>query len=742
MKKALVMLLSVLMLSSVAAPAYAESPVITEKPVAITSYEGSDTADSRLAAVTLKVKKTLDVSNDYTSFYGNLQETAYGSRWQLNWSKDSESLSVQADENGKVYSMSLYTYDDSYDDYYYYRKTGFRPVFPAVTRAEAAVEAEAFAKRVLGENETVEFEEFSELPYNQSSYSFSGNIILNGVKSDIRVSISVRTSDLRVSYYYRSDSYYYIDGDIPSPEAKISSEQAIEKYKTIFGGKAEYALVDDSKVAKLIYYINKDGNYVVDAKTGELVKTEDYRIYEKDGSAYDLAAAAENPAPAPYLTETELRGVTYLEGALTAAQLDAIVKAEPVFGVSSDYVMSGLNYIVTDSETGEVEASFNYTKKAGDLSAYGIKEDKTTVAYSYEPQIQKSFRLNGKTGEIKSCYTSYLGFPWKEGETTEPVISKAASDYLNKRFPDYMPNTKLYYSSASNWNVETYSFTYAQSVNGYFYSGNSIYVTINAAEGTIDSFSCNWDEEVSFTPAASVISEAEALDTYMKHFSTDLTYSLIPVKNDDYSLSLYNMILAYKLSSDNNVRYIDAVTGEPAYYDSYDSNLSIAYNDLDGSYAKDKILKLAEYGIGYYARNFLPNKQLTELDMLLFLISTEGYKYEYNKLDENTLDIIYNIAYNLDILEKGRREPDRYITRVELARSFVSMAGYSEVAELKGIYRVDFTDEDQIAEKDYGYVAIAKGCGFITGNPGGAFRPNDNVTRQEFAVMLYNFMSR
>ena len=51
------------------------------------------------------------------------------------------------------------------------RKTGFRACLPAVTRAEAAVEAEAFAKRVLGENETVEFE-VSELPYNQSSYSF------------------------------------------------------------------------------------------------------------------------------------------------------------------------------------------------------------------------------------------------------------------------------------------------------------------------------------------------------------------------------------------------------------------------------------------------------------------------------------------------------------------------------------------------------------------------------------------
>jgi hypothetical protein len=746
MKKFISAFLSLIMLTAATLPAYAESPVSSVKPVTTASFEGSDTADSRLAAVTLKVKETLGVANHYTNFYGNLQDSVYGSRWQLNWSKDNENLSVQADENGKIYSMNYYSYDDTvdYDYYSYYRKTGFKPQFPDVTRAEGAAAAQAFADKVLGENEKVSFDAVPESPYIQSSYSYNGYLTINGVKSTIRVSLTVRTSDLKVTYYYRDDSYYYIDGDIPSPDAKITSEQALEKYKTIFGGKAEYAIVDDSKVAKLIYYISQNGNYIVDAKTGELVKYEDYRMYDKaSGIEMPVAEAAYDKADV-YLTDTELKGVSYLEGALTAEQLDAIIKAEPAFGVTADYTMSGLNYYVVDSETGDIEVSFNYTKKITDFSGYGYTAEEwaNLSEKEYKPQIYKSFRLNGKTGEVKSLYTNYMNFPWKEGKTTEANISKTAADYLNKRFSEYMSKTQLYSSSANNWNVETYSFTYSQSVNGYFYPGNSIYVTTNALSGTIDSLSYNWDEDITFTPVSKVISEPEAVASYLKPYTADLSYSLVPVKTDDYNSNLYNMILGYQLNSSKYIRYIDAATGEAVYYDWYDNSLTLSYNDLNGAYAKDKILKLAEYGIGYYARNFLPDKQLTELDMLLFFISTEGYKYEYDKLDEDTRNTIYATAYNLGILTKGQKEPDRKITRAELARSFVSMAGYSEVAELKGIYRCDFTDEAQIAEKDYGYVAIAKGYGFISGDPSGAFRPNDTITRQEFAVMMYNFMSR
>jgi hypothetical protein len=83
------------------------------------SSGASGEADERLAEITLKVKETLGVGNDYTSFYGDYSETEYGIRWQLNWNSEGESLNVQADENGKIYSMNLYTHNYNYDYKYY-----------------------------------------------------------------------------------------------------------------------------------------------------------------------------------------------------------------------------------------------------------------------------------------------------------------------------------------------------------------------------------------------------------------------------------------------------------------------------------------------------------------------------------------------------------------------------------------------------------------------------------------------
>jgi hypothetical protein len=70
------------------------------------------------------------------------------------------------------------------------------------------------------------------------------------------------------------------------------------------------------------------------------------------------------------------------------------------------------------------------------------------------------------------------------------------------------------------------------------------------------------------------------------------------------------------------------------------------------------------------------------------------------------------------------------------------MAGHSEVAELRGIYRCGFADDEEIADGDYGYVAIAKGLGIVTGDPSGSFRPYEAVTRQEMAHMMFKYMSR
>ena len=66
----------------------------------------TETADARLAKVTLAVKATLDVDDSYTQFYGEPSETALGPTWSLRWSDDARTLTVNATEEGKVLSLS------------------------------------------------------------------------------------------------------------------------------------------------------------------------------------------------------------------------------------------------------------------------------------------------------------------------------------------------------------------------------------------------------------------------------------------------------------------------------------------------------------------------------------------------------------------------------------------------------------------------------------------------------------
>ena len=58
-------------------------------------------ADDRLTQVTQAVKETLGLGDDYTSFYGELQEDSYRALWSLTWETEQQStLRVTAGEDG------------------------------------------------------------------------------------------------------------------------------------------------------------------------------------------------------------------------------------------------------------------------------------------------------------------------------------------------------------------------------------------------------------------------------------------------------------------------------------------------------------------------------------------------------------------------------------------------------------------------------------------------------------------
>ena len=69
------------------------------------------------------------------------------------------------------------------------------------------------------------------------------------------------------------------------------------------------------------------------------------------------------------------------------------------------------------------------------------------------------------------------------------------------------------------------------------------------------------------------------------------------------------------------------------------------------------------------------------------------------------------------------------------------MSGLEEVANLQGIFKVEYADRDEVSDELLGYAAILSGMKVISGD-GGYLRPNDNITRAEAETVLYNYMNR
>ena len=83
-------------------------------------------------------------------------------------------------------------------------------------------------------------------------------------------------------------------------------------------------------------------------------------------------------------------------------------------------------------------------------------------------------------------------------------------------------------------------------------------------------------------------------------------------------------------------------------------------------------------------------------------------------------------------------EPDKNITRMEMAEMVVRALGLDTDAKAKAGEVTTFKDDDSIDSDDKGYVMLASEKGVINGYTDGTFKPNGNATRAEAAQMLVN----
>lgn len=745
MKKIISSILALTLLGAAGVPALAAAKTETAETVDEAPAIGTGgPLDARLSSVTTKVKSALPIDSlleqlDGTpEFTGDSDEGTFSPRWSLQWSTSSGSIRVQAGEDGKVYSYYL-NLNDSGNEHFW----GLNASFPKADQNRALAAAQALADGLLGAGESVSLK--SGQSGSTDSLSFSGNILFNGLPSPVDLYVQLRASDLTPTNFRRDDAYSSTRPEVPSAQSRTTAVQAAALLRGAVGLTPRYVLNQDGKTASLRYMLEKSIRSVVTADDGKLVDLdqvyddliEGYGGSAENAFAYDSASADAGAAPSAELkssarlSDAELKTIEGLKDVHSREQLDGALRAVPALGLDSRWTLERVSYSQA-RKTGEISAQLRYTRPLTEAEL----ED-WDGGGSELPQARKTITMDARTNALQSVYGSrdYYRPLDLRGNQDSPQTEeqrRAAEAFLSVQLPDKWKQCQRYGSENKT------DLSYAQNVSGYPYPGNCIDIRMDA-ENHVERLSVSWDDKITFGSAENVISASAAVDAYMKAFEMPLAYVEYPILENRVLGQKYVLAYAFRQKDDRSFSGIDAITGEPVW-EMYGSSGSFQYSDLEGAFGRTQIEALAAYGIGLKGESFEPEAALDQKTMLRLLLSACGDSIDPES--EDWLDELYSSAYSQNLIKAADRDPDAAVTRMTFLRTLLGASIYGEAAKVRGVFTCPYTDLSSVPEADLGYAALAYGLGIARGDDKGQLNPNRRVTRQEAAVMLYNFMMR
>ena len=713
MKKLLSLVLALTLASGLALPAAA----------------AEESADAALARVTQAVKDTLALdTTGYDQFQGDRYEDGLTGVWSLRWDGAEGSLSVDALDDGTVTGYYLgenYTSPSGRDF----------PAFPQGDADAAAQSARAFLDRVLAEGESVELEEPQGMErLGGDSFRFSGQLLLNGLPSPLHYSVTVRASDNAVTAFSRDTAAGTFLGDVPAPGAAVFRSQAAGLLTANLALRLEYVREEGSSAAVLRWLPEDTDTLYIDAATGETLNmTELEELMAGMGNGGGSDAATESPAAGAEsgLTQAEQEGIAKLEGVRSAQTLDQALRAQAAYGLE-DYALASADYALTgEGEEEQVLCTLSYRLADG------------------EQTRSRTVTVDARTGAVESVSSSA---PWlEEGESPALTVSEAqarAEAFLAEFCGARWSALTLYDSPDGGESRLPYAaFTYVQQANGIPFPENRYTIAIDLGDGSVYRLRAVYDEAVTFASPEGIVDEASALAAWADTYDAVLAYRLVPRPLDgDEPLEarllelglthFYGLRLTYALERDTYCLGIDAATGEPVWPET--AGGALTYSDLEGSWARADVEKLASYGVGYDGGLFRPDKSLTQWDMVALLASLDGWRIDPDNADAETVDGAYAAAYRMGALTRSERDEDSPVTREALVRCLLDCAGYGPAARLEGIYTCAYADADSIPAGELGYAALAQGLGMVGESYSGA----RTATRGELAAMLCRLLER
>jgi len=643
---------------------------------AVSSYAAEESDVLAQQKVLEKIKERIGNTDEYENFYSDVYGGGVENVYSFEWSTEGDNrkrLSVNATDDGIITNYYKYEYEEYMQE-----------------ESKANARAEMMAK---AENLLEKLNPDLEVEFKNGNYGNNNMFSIQRVENDIPVYrqegyVTLNSDGSEITEFYIE---YTGDYKIASAEKAISKEEAIKSFADRIGLELVYRKDYRNSDGEIyMAYAPMETNVYINALNG-LKFQPTYHGYNYAGGSASAASptvAMDAAAEKVELSIAEIEEFEKISGLMTGEELFEILKGIEVLEIPEKSSITYYDFYHSGDE--EYNASIRFNTGNGDGSA----------------------TLNAKTGEVLN-YNYYVSAEGKE--MSESAGSAKASKVLKA-----LAGEKTAEFEKTSFISDKYgtSVSYTRYHNGIECEFDGARVGFNS-DGTVRNYYVNYTEG-EFPSRAKALSKDEAIEKIFGGASYEIIYM------SDSENKKFVPVYAFKAYDVS----INAVTGEFVNDISQYEEISFEdyYTDIENSYAKESIIKLAEYGIYFADKAYRPTESIKQKDLIALLHNV--FMYDTGAIDENTYDTVYRYAKRNGIIKKGEENREAQVSRMAAVKFIIRYMGCEDVAELD-IYIPMFKD----VTEDLGYTSILSGMGILTGDENGYFYPDSYLKREDAAVI-------
>ncbi len=642
-----------------------------------------------------EVKARLDIGDfkDFRSEYRTDDDgdTAYYFDWENNDEENYEYISA-------VYSDGVIIgYDHSFSGEY-----NSDVKISEISVEEAKKVAEEFIKNANPKiYQDIEIIENNSNELGGSSYYFNLIITKDGVPIiGSGGNISVSKSANKVRYFHIA---YDSDIEFLPVSGIISEDEAKTAYAKQLAPTLQYAYNYDYTKKELFVYprfASENADLLINATDGS--------IYEVPKTAYISGAAggsmnkkevAEDMAADREFSMAELLELEKISGLMSEKEAEAKIRENKLIDLDSELELQSVRLVRDYINNEKYSYNFGFVKES---------EEK----YSYA-----NVNINAKTGEILSFYKNgdYTKKDGQNIETEKQIADEALKAFVGDKYAEF----KLKENETKGL------VSYIRTHNGTEVSGDGASFSFDGNDDLV-SYNLNYTDIEEFPSLDGALTAEEAFYKATEAVDFKLAYSV------DYEKKLATPVYCFAENDRVKTFTQDAFSGVLIDYkgEALKEDKKIEYSDINNHYAKDKFLKLAEFGIGFSEEELKPNKEITQAEFLSLLNKVFGYAVD--------LEEVYKRSFAEGLITKEEREDLSPVTRENAAIFMIKEMGAEEYAKHDEIFAMPFSD----VTENKGYIGILKAFGVVSGDGTGNFNPNNTISRGEALIMIYNYLNK